>query len=137
MVQRTSVDFQQRTKVLRQRSRVEHRACSSVVERPFCIRKALGSIPNLSIFHLEIFYLEYTTAGRDRWENMTHRSAGTFFGGLILHGGQGEAEQHNDMPLPQGLRRDDARSAKTRERRSAVAGVREWIVMCCADRHTY
>jgi hypothetical protein len=26
------------------------RACSSVVERPFRIRKALGSIPNSSIF---------------------------------------------------------------------------------------
>jgi hypothetical protein len=48
---------------------VEHRACSSVVERPFCIRKALGSIPNLSIF---LFF---------------------FWGGLILLGGQ-KRQQH-------------------------------------------
>jgi hypothetical protein len=44
---------------------------------------------------------------------------------------RGEAEQHNVMPLRRpGWRSAEiyARSVKTRERRSAVAGVREWTL---------
>jgi hypothetical protein len=55
-----------------------------------------------------------------------------FFFGLILHGGQGRSgttQRHASFTRP-GWRSAEiyARSAKTRERRSAVAGVREWTL---------
>jgi hypothetical protein len=55
-----------------------------------------------------------------------------FFFGLILLGGQGRSgttQQHASVTRP-GWRSAEiyARSAKTRERRSAVAGMREWTL---------